>query len=78
MRNLTAIALALGLGLSTLAAQAMPFSSDPFRGENLTTQVRYGCGPGWTRGPAGGCRPRGTCPPGWHTGPQGWHCFRNY
>jgi hypothetical protein len=48
-------------------------------GDNtVISQVRYGCGPGMTRGPYGHCRPRFTCPPGWHPGPFGWHCFRNW
>jgi hypothetical protein len=36
------------------------------------------CGPGWHRGPYGGCRPMFNCPPGWHSGPFGRHCFRNW
>jgi hypothetical protein len=59
MRSLTAIALSLGLGLSTVAAQAMPVGHQPVGG-NLSTiqQAAYGCGPGMTRGPYGHCRPR--------------------
>jgi hypothetical protein len=76
MRSLTALSLALGLGLSTVAAQAMPFSAAPDLGAS-TTKVAYGCGPGMTVGPYGHCRPRFTCPPGWHPGPYGYHCFRN-
>lgn len=77
MRKFAAFAVALSLGFATVAAQAMPFSPDPLKSDSLTTQVRYGCGPGMMRGPAGGCRPRFNCPPGWHPGPYGWHCRRN-
>jgi hypothetical protein len=77
MRSLTALGLALGLGLSSVAAQAMPFSAAPVVSESMATKVAYGCGPGMTRGPYGYCRPRFTCPPGWHPGPYGYHCYRN-
>jgi hypothetical protein len=41
-------------------------------------RVAGGCGPGWHRGPYGGCRPMYNCPPGWHSGPFGRRCFRNW
>jgi hypothetical protein len=43
-----------------------------------TIRVAGGCGPGWHRGPYGGCRPMYNCPPGWHSGPFGRRCFRNW
>jgi hypothetical protein len=43
-----------------------------------TIPVAGGCGPGWHRGPYGGCRPMYNCPPGWHSGPFGRRCFRNW
>ena len=78
MRSLTSLAAAIALGLSTLGATAMPVVSNPLGVDSAVSQVRYGCGPGMTRGPGGHCRPRFNCPAGWHPGPEGWHCFRNY
>ena len=61
-------------------AQAMPIAplqqDQAAQGEII--QVFGGCGPGWHRGPYGGCRPLYNCPPGWHTGPYGRRCFRNW
>jgi hypothetical protein len=77
MRNMVAVALAVGLGLATVFAQAMPFSSTAVAGRSAIAKVAYGCGPGMMRGPYGHCRPMFTCPPGWHPGPYGYHCFPN-
>jgi hypothetical protein len=77
MRSFAGLATALALGLSTIAATAMPFNADFGKGKSEMTQVRYGCGPNGMRGPGGHCRPRFNCPRGWHPGPYGWHCFRN-
>jgi hypothetical protein len=77
MRTLASLVAALGLGLSPIAASAMPFDPAPLKTDSAISQAAYGCGPGMTRGPAGHCRPRFTCPPGYHTGPHGFHCFRN-
>ena len=61
-------------------AQAMPIA--PLQQDQSARapviQVFGGCGPGWHRGPYGGCRPLYNCPPGWHTGPYGRRCFRNW
>ena len=80
MKILSVAALAIGLGLAAVSAsQAMPIApldSSQAASEN-TIQVAGGCGPGWHRGPYGGCRPRYNCPPGWHPGPFGKRCFRN-
>ena len=78
MRTLAAFAVSLAIGLSSVAAQAMPVASLGGGADTLITHVAYGCGPGMTRGPAGHCRPRFTCPRGWHPGPEGFHCFRNH
>jgi hypothetical protein len=77
MRNVASLAIAIGLGFCSVSAQAMPFSPEGLSGDSMISKVRYGCGPGMTRGPYGHCRPRFTCPPGWHPGPYGWHCFRD-
>ena len=76
MRNLGAL-LAVGLGLSSISAQAIPFSPLPIIGNSMVSEAKFDCGPGMTRGPYGHCRRRFTCPGGWHTGPHGWHCTRN-
>ena len=53
----TASAFAL-FGLMVGTADAMPF---PTLNDGLSgaTSVAFGCGPGWTRGPYGGCHPMG-------------------
>ena len=80
MKILAVSALAIGLGLAAVSAsQAMPIAppdGSQTASEN-TIQVAGGCGPGWHRGPYGGCRPLYNCPPGWHPGPFGKRCFRN-
>jgi hypothetical protein len=77
---LAASALALGLGLmGATASQAMPLA--PVVDQAATNDVILvagGCGPGWHRGPYGGCRPMYNCPPGFHSGPFGRRCFRNW
>jgi hypothetical protein len=46
------------LGLTAVPARAMPLA--PLAGEPTSvTQVAWGCGPGWTRGPYGHCHPMG-------------------
>jgi hypothetical protein len=71
------------------AAQAMPLQSKPASDGPLTL-VAGGCGPGFHRGPYGGCRPnRGWGPPGYgprvygqrcvvreHRTPYGWRRVR--
>jgi hypothetical protein len=79
-----ASALALGLGLFSLsAAQAAPLAPvmpavEQGAPSAQIIPVAQGCGPGFHRGPYGGCRPMFTCPRGWHTGPYGRRCFRNW
>jgi hypothetical protein len=78
MKLLAASAFALGLGLMTMSAQAMPLAplDHPAASPDII-HVAQGCGPGFHRGPAGACRTLYNCPPGWHTGPYGKRCFRN-
>lgn len=77
MRMLATSTFAIGLGLLTVSAQAMPVYPVDKPVSNEITRVAQGCGPGMHRGPAGMCRPLYTCPPGWHTGPYGKKCFRD-
>ena len=67
----SAIAL---LGLAAIPASAMPVA--PLSNE-LTgiTLVAMGCGPGWTRGPYGHCRPMEDRVPG---GPGPYYGFHPY
>jgi hypothetical protein len=44
-------------GLMAVPASAMPFPSLNDEASGVTP-VAFGCGPGWTRGPYGGCHPR--------------------
>ena len=60
------------------ASAAMPLAPLDQAVSTDTIRVAGGCGPGWHRGPYGGCRPMFNCPPGWHSGPYGRHCFRNW
>jgi hypothetical protein len=77
MKLLAASAFAIGLGLMSVSAQAMPVYQTEKPAANEIIRVAQGCGPGFHRGPAGACRPLYNCPPGWHTGPEGKRCFRN-
>jgi len=46
------------LGLAAVPAVAIPVA--PLSGSpTAVTQVAWGCGPGWTRGPYGRCHPMG-------------------
>jgi hypothetical protein len=61
MRNLV-VAFAAGVAISvvSLAAQAMPVGAPaPQTSSGDITLVAGGCGPGFHRGPYGGCRPNG-------------------
>jgi hypothetical protein len=75
------IALAFAMGLSAGAANAMPMAPAQAPAD-IVIKVAGGCGPGWHRGPYGGCRRNfkpGTyhpCPRGFHIGPGG-HCRAN-
>jgi hypothetical protein len=81
MKILAASLFAIGVSLAAMSAsQAMPVAPlDQAVSEDATMIPVYGgCGPGWHRGPYGGCRPLYNCPPGWHSGPYGRRCFRNW
>jgi hypothetical protein len=84
MKLLAASAIAFGLSFSGLgfaamtASQAMPLAPLDQAASADTIRVAGGCGPGWHRGPYGGCRPMYNCPPGFHSGPYGRRCFRNW
>jgi len=78
MKILAVSAIAIGLGLLGMSgSQAMPLAPLA-QAPAAVIPVAGGCGPGWHRGPYGGCRPMYNCPPGWHSGPFGRHCFRNW
>jgi hypothetical protein len=70
----------LGLSFAAItASQAMPVSPlDAVASNDIVIRTAGGCGPGWHRGPYGGCRPMYNCPLGWHSGPYGRACFRNW
>ena len=70
------IAAAFLLGALTVAANAMPLAPlTPANSDAIA--VAGGCGPGWHRGPYGGClrnfaNPAAhACPRGFHIGPGG-------
>ena len=76
-----AIGLGIGLGFAAISASsAMPIAplDQSQAASDNAIRVAGGCGPGWHRGPYGGCRPMFNCPPGWHSGPFGRRCFRNW
>jgi hypothetical protein len=53
--------------LASFDAEALPVAPVPFDQPSMITQVAGGCGPGWHRGPWGGCRRN------W--GPYGRRCW---
>ena len=66
MQKFSLIAAAAGaiVAASALGAQAMPAA--PLSTETAIVDVAMGCGPGFIRGPYGGCRPMGM---GYRRGP---------
>ena len=76
MNRLIAMAFAGGCLLGASAAQAMPQAPLIPPGADVI-RVAGGCGPGWHRGPYGGCRRNylnpaaHACPRGWYLGPYG-------
>jgi hypothetical protein len=79
MKVVIASLFAVGLSLAAVSAsRAMPVAPLDQSASTGIIRVAGGCGPGWHRGPYGGCRPMFNCPPGWHSGPYGRHCFRNW
>ena len=79
MKLLAASAFAIGLGLIGMtSSQAMPLAPAVAQGASAEViLVAGGCGPGWHRGPYGGCRRNyanpaaHACPRGWYPGPYG-------
>jgi len=78
MKTLCMIFAAAGLSFAFSApASALPVQAAGSLSSDLITQVAGGCGPGWHRGPYGGCRrnyanPRAhACPRGYYVGPGG-------
>jgi hypothetical protein len=60
MKMLAASAFAVGVGVGVMAmspSQAMPIYPADKPASSDITLVFGGCGPGWHRGPYGGCRP---------------------
>jgi hypothetical protein len=57
--GLIGFSFVVALGVAGLggAAQAMPVPADNALQSPDVTPVAQGCGPGWRRGPYGGCRP---------------------
>ena len=76
MKRLIAAAFLVSTMMGVGVAKAMPLT--PLAtGDTDVIAVAGGCGPGWHRGPYGGCRRNyapGTvhaCPRGYHIGPGG-------
>ena len=88
MKMLLASAFAICLSLAAVSASAaMPLAPLGQAVSGDTIRVAGGCGPGWHRGPYGGCRRNGVvvvpgpgyrvCPRGYHRGPYG-RCRPNW
>jgi hypothetical protein len=77
MNRLIAIAFVAGTLIGAGAAQAMPLAPLAPATAADVIKVAGGCGPGWHRGPYGGCRRNylnpaaHACPRGWYLGPYG-------
>ncbi|GLH81082.1 hypothetical protein SSBR45G_59910 [Bradyrhizobium sp. SSBR45G] len=73
----TILTSALLMAAMSASASALPLASIQSRPEPAVIQVAGGCGPGWHRGPYGGClrnfaNPAAhACPRGFHIGPGG-------
>ena len=68
------LGVALVAGTALFATQAFAAPIAPFEhGDGQLVLVAGGCGPGWHRGPYGGCRPNFVAPRrcGWMRGPWG-------
>jgi hypothetical protein len=71
------LATALLFAMITATAQAMPLAPIDSQQESDVVRIAGGCGPGWHRGPYGGClrnfaNPAAhACPRGFHIGPYG-------
>jgi len=76
MKRFLPAALLAGTLLTAAGAHAMPLAPlAPTPADVI--EVAGGCGPGWHRGPYGGCRRNYAkpwlhpCPRGWYLGPYG-------
>jgi hypothetical protein len=76
MKPILAVALLAAALLAGAGAQAMPAAPlSPAPADII--EIAGGCGPGWHRGPYGGCRRNYAkpwlhpCPRGWYLGPYG-------
>jgi hypothetical protein len=72
MNRLIAAAFLVGALTAAGVANAMPLAPAP--GADII-EVAGGCGPGWHRGPYGGCR-RNYANPAAHPCPRGWYLGR--
>lgn len=65
------------IGWPVAPATAMPLGTMPVATASDIVTIAGGCGPGWHRGPYGGCRRNWAnpaahaCPRGFHIGPGG-------
>jgi len=77
MNRLIAIAFVTSALIGTATAQAMPLAPLAPAQNADVIEVAGGCGPGWHRGPYGGCRRNyakpaaAPCPRGWYPGRYG-------
>ncbi len=77
MNRLIAIAFVTSALFGAGAAPAMPLAPFSPAPNADVIEVAGGCGPGWHRGPYGGCRRNyanpamHACPRGWYLGPYG-------
>ena len=78
MNKFLSLAVAVGISVFCVAtSQAMPLAPLEQAQAGLTIPVAGGCGPGFHRGPYGGCRRNyanpaaHACPRGYHIGPGG-------
>jgi hypothetical protein len=89
MKQIFALAFAAGLSLAAVSASQAAPVAPVSPSDDIVIQVAGGCGPGWHRGPYGGCRRNGVgvvvvpgpayrvCPRGYHRGPYG-RCRPNW
>jgi hypothetical protein len=69
------IATAFVLGMMVAGASAAPLAPTAPSATTDISEVAGGCGPGWHRGPYGGCR-RNYAQPWLHACPRGWYLGR--
>jgi hypothetical protein len=76
MNRLIAVACVLGILTGAGVANAMPLAPPAASQGGDIIAVAGGCGPGWHRGPYGGCL-RNYADPGAHACPRGYHIGPN-